>query len=110
VRTSDFFDFLAVAPDRPFDCMIEAKKKDLALFRPRRELRGAEFSRRTCAARRDRLAPTSGGLRADRESDVAVQCLQQREHLVGRFPVVRLIEQTVKLRRRGPQAPDELPP
>jgi len=41
VRTSDFLDFLAVAPDRPFDCMIEAKKKDLALFRLRRELRRA---------------------------------------------------------------------
>lgn len=41
VCTSDFLDFLAVAPDRPFDCMIEAKKKDVALFRLRRELRRA---------------------------------------------------------------------
>jgi len=41
VRASDFLDFLAVAPARLFDCMIEAKKKDLALFRLRRELRRA---------------------------------------------------------------------
>jgi UV DNA damage endonuclease len=41
VRTTDFLDFLAVAPACPFDCMIEAKKKDLALFRLRRELRRA---------------------------------------------------------------------
>lgn len=41
VRTSDFLDFLAVAPDRPFDCMLEAKKKDLALFQLRRALRRA---------------------------------------------------------------------
>jgi hypothetical protein len=53
VRTSDFLDFLAVAPDRPFDCMIEAKKKDLALFRLRRELRRAGGWRRAHCARRD---------------------------------------------------------
>jgi len=38
VRPSDLLSFLAVAPPRPFDCMIEAKKKDLALFRLRRQL------------------------------------------------------------------------
>jgi hypothetical protein len=42
-------------------------------------------------------------LRADGELDVAVERLQEREHLVDRLAVVRLIEQTVKLRRRGPQ-------
>ena len=38
VRLSDMLDFLATAPPRPFDCMIEAKRKDLALFRLRRDL------------------------------------------------------------------------
>lgn len=38
VRLSDMLDFLAIAPPRPFDCMIEAKRKDLALFRLRRDL------------------------------------------------------------------------
>jgi UV DNA damage endonuclease len=41
VRPSDLLSFLAIAPPRPFDCMIEAKKKELALFRLRRDLAGA---------------------------------------------------------------------
>jgi UV DNA damage endonuclease len=38
VHAGDMLDFLAVAPPRPFDCMIEAKQKDRALFRLRRDL------------------------------------------------------------------------
>jgi UV DNA damage endonuclease len=38
VRVADMLDFLAIAPPRPFDCMIEAKHKDRALFRLRRDL------------------------------------------------------------------------
>ena len=64
--------------------MIEAKKKDLALFRLRRELRRAGWWRRDYAARRDELARDSGRLRANRESNVAVHCLQERKHLVNR--------------------------
>lgn len=38
VRVRDALALLAVAPRRPFDCMIEAKRKELALFRLRRDL------------------------------------------------------------------------
>jgi UV DNA damage endonuclease len=38
VRPADVLAFLAIAPPRPFDGMLEAKKKDLALFRLRRAL------------------------------------------------------------------------
>ena len=38
VDADEFVRFLAAAPDRPFDCMLEAKRKELALFRLRREL------------------------------------------------------------------------
>ncbi|HEX5815481.1 MAG TPA: hypothetical protein VF010_09145 [Methylomirabilota bacterium] len=37
-RAADFLSFLAIAPPRRFDCMLEAKRKDLALFRLRRVL------------------------------------------------------------------------
>ena len=39
VDPRDLVAFLAVAPDRPFDCMLEAKQKDRALLRLREELR-----------------------------------------------------------------------
>lgn len=61
-------------------------------------------------SRDDLSGPPSRSLRADGEPDVAVEGLQKREHLVDRFAIVRLIEQAVELRRRGPQAPDKLPP
>ena len=38
VDVRDVMAFLEVAPSKPFDCMLEAKKKDLALFRLREEL------------------------------------------------------------------------
>jgi UV DNA damage endonuclease len=38
IRTAEFERFLETAPERDFDCMLEAKCKDLALFRLRREL------------------------------------------------------------------------
>jgi UV DNA damage endonuclease len=39
VDPDDFIAFLEAAPDRGFDCMIEAKRKDLALFKLRDDLR-----------------------------------------------------------------------
>ncbi len=39
IDPNDLEHFLAVAPDRPFDCMLEAKRKDQALFKLRRDLR-----------------------------------------------------------------------
>ncbi len=38
VDPQDLLDFLQEAPRLPFDCMLEAKKKDLALLRLRKEL------------------------------------------------------------------------
>jgi UV DNA damage endonuclease len=38
VRTDDLLAFMAVAPDVPFDCMLEAKQKDRALLQLREEL------------------------------------------------------------------------
>ena len=38
VEAKDFLAFLCVAPEVPFDCMIEAKQKDRALLRLRRQL------------------------------------------------------------------------
>ena len=38
VDGQDLLDFLVHAPRQPFDCMLEAKKKDLALLRLRKEL------------------------------------------------------------------------
>jgi UV DNA damage endonuclease len=39
VDPHDFIDFLRVAPQFPFDCMLEAKQKDRALVKLRRDLR-----------------------------------------------------------------------
>lgn len=41
VKASDVLAFLRLAPDVPFDCMLEAKAKELALFRLRRQLAAA---------------------------------------------------------------------
>lgn len=41
VAPEDARELLRVAPDREFDCMLEAKRKDLALFRLRAQLREA---------------------------------------------------------------------
>ena len=38
VDPQDLLDFLQQAPPSPFDCMLEAKKKDMALLRLRKEL------------------------------------------------------------------------
>jgi UV DNA damage endonuclease len=38
IDPDDLIAFLEQAPDREFDCMLEAKKKDLALFRLREEM------------------------------------------------------------------------
>ncbi len=38
IEVDEFLKFLSLVPATPFDCMLEAKKKDLALFRLRREL------------------------------------------------------------------------
>ena len=38
VDPQDLLDFLREAPPAPFDCMLEAKKKDMALLRLRKEL------------------------------------------------------------------------
>lgn len=41
IDAEDFVQFLNAAPDLPFDCMLEAKAKDLALFRLRESLTGS---------------------------------------------------------------------
>ena len=38
IDVADFVQFLNAAPDLPFDCMLEAKAKDLALFKLRTQL------------------------------------------------------------------------
>ena len=38
VDPADLESFLALAPDQPFDCMLEAKRKDQALFKLRQDL------------------------------------------------------------------------
>jgi UV DNA damage repair endonuclease len=39
VAVEDVLAFLRVAPETPFDCMLEAKEKDRALLRLRKALR-----------------------------------------------------------------------
>jgi UV DNA damage endonuclease len=39
IDVNDALAFFAAAPPQPFDCMLEAKKKDLALLKLRTELR-----------------------------------------------------------------------
>jgi len=46
-----------------------------------------------------RLALSSGALRPDDDLDLAVEHLEQREHLVDRLAVVRRVEEAVELRR-----------
>jgi UV DNA damage endonuclease len=38
IDANRFAEFLALSPERDFDCMLEAKKKDLALLKLRAEL------------------------------------------------------------------------
>lgn len=52
VDIDDFITFLAAMPDQPFDCMLEAKGKDLALFRLRDDLRDRSYT-----GERDQDAP-----------------------------------------------------
>jgi len=74
VRVTDLLVFLAVAPRRTFDCMIEAKEKELALFRLRRDLarhdvreRGARpAAGRSSASRAAERRPVSPAPRPER--------------------------------------------
>ncbi len=45
VRPTDLLAFARIAPPQPWDCMLEAKQKDLALFRLRAKLAGRGKSR-----------------------------------------------------------------
>lgn len=47
--TDEFVAFLESAPDQPFDCMLEAKAKDLALFRLRDDLAARGIRESTAA-------------------------------------------------------------
>lgn len=51
----------------------------------------------------------SGRLRPNDQVHVTVEHLQQREQLIHRLAVVRLIEQTIQLRGRRPQPAHDLP-
>jgi hypothetical protein len=53
-------------------------------------------------------SPTSGSLRPNDQIDVTVEYLQQCQYLVDGLAVIRLIEQAIQLRRRGPEPTNDL--
>src|SRR5438876_12078250 len=54
------------------------------------------------------LMPTSGCLRPDDQIDLTVKYLKQRQDLVDRLAVVRLVEKPIQLRRRSAEPPHDL--
>jgi UV DNA damage endonuclease len=60
VNPRDLVEFLAVAPDLPFDCMLEAKQKDRALLRLREELK--PYNIEECDLRSDDRAQRASSL------------------------------------------------
>ena len=57
IRVGDAFVMFAVCPEAPFDCMLEAKEKDVALLKLRDDLR------RKGVIESDLAAPVSSGPR-----------------------------------------------
>jgi hypothetical protein len=61
-----------------------------------------------CIMSERRRKRESNGHRSNDEINITVEHLQQRQDLVDRLAVVRLIEQAIELRCRSPDATNDL--